>query len=250
MSDLKAPSAFREFIGSNRAVVCGQAVNLWALFFLGRGQYVSELRPLEPFVSHDIDLLGDEETFAELKKFGKWTLAIPVKPKEGQRIDLVGILQAIQPDGSTILVEIRRHVRGLNDDDLTRLTAVNIGKDETFYLMEAPYVLKGKIANYCEIPQNTPGRERQDGRHIRIMIPCVHGYITNASEIYAFGDLSKDDFLRLLRDTKDILGSGDASKVAQALGLDFTAAIPDTIFNHEDDEIRAAVAGLRRPRAR
>ncbi len=114
----QGPDAYAPFVvrPNEQAIICGQAVNLWALIYLSKAP---ELQPFQPFVSKDLDVLGNEESFAKLRSLGKWSAAALFKPKPGHpNPEVVGALRAVRPDGSEINVEIRRTVYGLAASEL------------------------------------------------------------------------------------------------------------------------------------
>jgi hypothetical protein len=124
------PEAYRDYVTREHEelIICGQAVNLWAGHYLDSAS--PELAPLHPFVSKDVDILGDEATYARMKSIGTWQVAMQIKAKNaGPLLDVVGALTAVRADGTKLAVEIRRSVHGLSGSDLERATHVE--KDGT-----------------------------------------------------------------------------------------------------------------------
>jgi len=64
--------------GEQPVVVGGQAVNIWALFYLPRIE--TELRPHAPFVSKDLDLYGSRQVIEGLAKGRGKNIAVFTMP--------------------------------------------------------------------------------------------------------------------------------------------------------------------------
>jgi hypothetical protein len=76
-------------------LVGGQAVNLWALY------YEPHTVELAPFVSRDVDVLGDRETLAALGRIaGTKPQFFPVKPPTNE----VGVVIAKDARGLPLLI--------------------------------------------------------------------------------------------------------------------------------------------------
>lgn len=141
-------------------LVGGQAVNLWALY------YDSRTADLAPFVSRDVDVLGDRETLELLGKIaGKKPQVFPMKPPSNE----VGVVVAQARDGSPLLVEVLRSVHGVTKEELlTPCYTMAIGATQV--KLPSPIALfQAKLANVADIFQDG----RQDARHVQILVKLM-----------------------------------------------------------------------------
>ena len=77
-------------------LVGGQAVNLWALY------YEDRTRELTPFVSRDVDVLGDRETLTMLATLaGTKPQFFPLRPPSNE----IGVVIAKDSNGLPLLIE-------------------------------------------------------------------------------------------------------------------------------------------------
>lgn len=233
------PLAFGRLFEGREAplIVGGQAVNLWALEFLGE---FPELKRFEPFTSHDCDLYGDTELLERLSRLTGW----PSKPsRQRSPSPVVGYLRGAAPDGSVLIVEILFTLRGLTSEEI-RQNAVALEVDGKIYRTLSPIaLLKAKVANLAELSQ----AHRQDLRHARILITCVAGYIARAHAKIESGEMSDKAFLKLLTACQEVACSRQARKVAEAHRISFRGCFPDLLHASPSERARKfAVHQIRR----
>src|SRR3954464_1402342 len=92
----RPPEDFAPLLATKEPVllVGGQAVNLWALY------YESRTAELAPFVSRDVDVLGDRDTLTSLGKVaGTKPQFFPLRPPTNE----VGVVIAKDPNGLPLL---------------------------------------------------------------------------------------------------------------------------------------------------
>ena len=97
----RSPADFAAILATEKPLflVGGQAVNLWALY------YEKRVVSLAPFVSRDVDVLGDRETLIMLAKTaGVKPQFFPLRPPTNE----VGIIIATDDHGLPLPVEIGR----------------------------------------------------------------------------------------------------------------------------------------------
>lgn len=236
----QGPAAYAPFVvrPHEQAIICGQAVNLWALIYSAKAP---ELQPFEPFVSKDLDVLGNEESYANLRSLGIWSSCVLFKPKPGQPpLEVVGALRAMRPDGTEINVEIRRTVYGLKPAELSRIADVEFN-GEGYLIMEPHACLKGKLANLADIPQD----RRQDGRHVQILTSCLRCYIEEIHDLAITGTIPAEHVQTLIRETSAVVRSTNALKAATALNLNFGNVISKEILASPNEQIRGTALRAR-----
>lgn len=192
-------------------VVGGQAVSIWAKTYVGDDL---ELQKLQPFLSKDCDLYGNADTLQALARATGWALS--ASPK-GQASPVVGFLTGKDSLGNDLSVEVLFSVKGLDERDLTKDTVVRIG--DSFYRTLSPItLLKAKLANAFELPQETPAGKRNDLKHISILIRCVAGYLREAHEKLGKGEITERGMVNMLETTLSLVESGYARRIAQIDG--------------------------------
>lgn len=149
-------------------LVGGQAVNLWALYYLDAGS------DLAPFVSRDADVLGDHDTLKLLGQItGQKPRFFPLKPPTNE----IGVVVAKDATGAPLLIEVLRSIRGASNEEL-RDPVYLFALGEKAVQVQAPspiVLLRAKIANLIEIKQ----AGRQDARHVLILVRVLTRYLSN-----------------------------------------------------------------------
>ncbi|HXC01222.1 MAG TPA: hypothetical protein VNU49_01135 [Opitutaceae bacterium] len=162
----RPPADFAPLLATDEPVllVGGQAVNLWALY------YEARTADLAPFVSRDVDVLGDRETLEALGKVaGTKPQFFPLRPPSNE----VGVVIAKDGQGLPLLIEVLRYVHGISNEEL-REPVYTIAVGGTHVQVPSPIaLLQAKIANVADIAQ----AGRQDARHVAILAQVLPAYI-------------------------------------------------------------------------
>jgi len=207
-SDAKArpPEDFADMLATPEPVllVGGQAVNLWALY------YESRTADLAPFVSRDVDVLGDRETLELLGKIaGKKPQVFPLKPPSNE----VGVVVAQAPDGSPLLVEVLRSVHGVTKEELhTPSYTMAIGAAQV-KLPSPIALLQAKLANVADLSQSG----RQDARHVLILVQLMPAYLLDIQAAVLAGRLDERKFIEILERLLAVITPMRARKVLHHL---------------------------------
>ncbi|NBB79779.1 MAG: hypothetical protein GVY36_10080 [Verrucomicrobia bacterium] len=146
-------------------LVGGQAINLWALYYEG------VTKDMAPFVSRDVDLLGDRKVLKEIAELaGLKPNYFPLKPPSNE----VGYVAPEDATGGLVVIEVLRWVNGVSGDELLKdSVTMGIGQDQVPVRLPSPvYLLKAKLANLASINQ----KGRQDGRHVMILFRLIPSY--------------------------------------------------------------------------
>jgi len=200
-------------------LVAGQAVNLWAMVYARTSE---ALVRMQPFVSRDCDLLGDTETVRRLASASGWQ---PTYSPRGAPSPVVGVLNGYDAHGRTLTVEVLSSIRGLSAEDLQSNAVVEL--DGRRYCTLTPVVLlKAKLANVIDFPQDRAGARRNDLVHVKILVPCVAGYLTDAHQHGIDGILTERGVTNLLERTLDVVASDNARRVSARYGLGFLECLP------------------------
>jgi hypothetical protein len=185
----RQPEEFAAVLATDEPLflVGGQAVNLWALYYRER------TAGLAPFVSRDVDVLGDRETLLLIGKVAG------VKPQfftKGPATNEIGVVVATSPDGRPLPVEVLRYVHGIGNEDLCRPAyTIVLGASGVTVRVPGPVaLLQAKIANLADLSQNG----RQDARHVRILAQLMPAYLADLQASMAAGRLDERGMLDLL----------------------------------------------------
>lgn len=197
-------------------LVGGQAVNLWALY------YHDKTYDLAPFVSHDIDILGDKTTLLDIaKKLKLKPHFFPMRPPTNE----IGFIISKNHTGQSIPIEVLDHIHGVKNEELQHPHySMSIGDSNTIVQVPGPIaLLKAKIANVADIPQ----KDRQDKRHVNIIIRLLSSYLSDVYSSVKNATMKERDFLNLLKKLLEIMTSEKGKKVLTHLNTDFNSVFAD-----------------------
>jgi hypothetical protein len=205
----RPPGDFAPWLATKEPVllVGGQAVNLWALY------YEARTAELAPFVSRDVDVLGDRETLAALGKLaGTKPQIFPIRPPTNE----VGVVVAKDATGQPLLIEVLRYVHGVSNEELSE-PVYTMALGETRVRVPGPIaLLQAKIANVAEIAQ----AGRQDSRHVVILARLIPAYLVDLQTAAADGRLAERTLIEFLERLLAIVTAKPARKVFDGLTLD------------------------------
>lgn len=205
----RPPDDFARLLATKEPVllVGSQAVNLWALY------YEARTAELAPFVSRDVDVLGDRETLEELAKLaGTKPQIFPMRPPTNE----VGVVIAKDAEGEPLLVEVLRYVHGVSNEEL-RAPLYTMALDETRVRVPGPIaLLKAKIANVAEIAQTGC----QDARHVVILARLMPAYLLELQAAAAEGRMDERRLIELLERLLSEITTTPATRVLTQLRLD------------------------------
>jgi hypothetical protein len=191
-------------------MVGGHAVNFWALFYFPRIK--AELRQFLPFTSKDLDFYGDIHLLDRLvKKFGG------VKRMSQPRGPVIGLVE-LEIDGVKRIVEVLHSVHGLSSKELSGASSPVLEVDQCqARVLDPVSLLKAKIHNAADFKQN----ERNDVRHVKIMLLCVREFILDALEEAKAGKLPQRNLVNLLESVREVISEAKAQRSAKLWNFDF-----------------------------
>lgn len=211
-SSPRSPEDFAFLLATKEPVllVGGQAINLWALY------YHERTKELAPFVSRDVDVLGDRETLKALGKIaGAKPQFFPLKPPSNE----IGVVVAKDPAGFPLLIEVLRYVHGVSNDEL-RETIYTLALGETHVQVPSPIaLLQAKIANVADLPQTG----RQDARHVLILAQVLPAYLEDLQKAAVAGRVDERSLIGFLERLLTVVTSEKAREVFKQLRLDASA---------------------------
>ncbi|MEZ5414398.1 MAG: hypothetical protein R3F03_08795 [Opitutaceae bacterium] len=151
-------------------VVGGQAVNLWAISYLGRK--APDLRARH-YGSKDLDVLADKKVLAHLKTIPGWVF----KPNaiRNWTDSRQGFLHGTSEDGRKLLVEVLHSVHGLDKEDLKHVETLE-HRGHQYRLLDPIVMMKAKAANVRDFKQDDIP-PRHDRQHLQLLARCVPPYL-------------------------------------------------------------------------
>lgn len=183
-------------------------MNLWALY------YYERTSDLSPFVSRDVDVLGNRETVSRIARIaGVKPQFFPMRPPTNE----VGAIIAINTDGQPLPVEVLSHLHGISNKDLHHPEyTIGIGDGGVLVRVPGPIaLLKAKIANVADLSQTG----RQDERHVRILSRLMPAYLLDVHATVTDGRIKERDMLNLLENLLTIVNSQKARRILKVLNL-------------------------------
>lgn len=188
-ADPRAPGDFAALLATPEPplLVGGQAVNLWAL------HYEERTRDLAPFVSRDVDVLGERATLAALARVaGVRAQYFPLRPPSNE----IGVVIARDPAGRPLLIEVLRYVHGVTNAELCDPTyTFALGEPGVPVRVPGPIaLLQAKLANVADLKQEG----RQDARQTLILARLLPAYLADLGRAAAAGRLEERRLLALL----------------------------------------------------
>jgi hypothetical protein len=205
----RPPRDFAPLLATKQPVllVGGQAVNLWALY------YEARIVELAPFVSRDVDVLGDRDTLKALGKLaGTKPQFFPIRPPTNE----VGVVIAKDGSGQPLLIEVLRYVHGVSNEELCE-PVYTMALGETHVRVPGPIaLLQAKIANLADLAQNG----RQDSRHVVILARLMRAYLADLQTAAAEGRMEERKLIELLERLLAAVTPKPARKVFEDLRLD------------------------------
>ena len=208
-TDPRPPGDFASLLATSEPMllVGGQAVNLWALYYGARTE------SLGPFVSRDVDVLGDRGTLEALAKLaGTKPQFFPLKPPSNE----VGVVIAKDLAGLPLLIEVLRFVHGVSNHELRNpIYTVAVGKTEV-NLPGPIALLQAKIANLADLAQVG----RQDARHVMILAKLLPAYLGDLQTAAKEGRMSERKLIDFLERLLAVITTKKVTTVLRQLRLD------------------------------
>jgi len=212
--------------GANLVVVGGQAVSIWADRYLATEP---ELRPYLPFTSKDLDVLGD---YLDLDHLAKATGFRKESAPRKLLIPSAGYLEIPRAGARPIKVEVLKRIHGVMTTEAKATALVVKHEGLRFRVLHPVILLKAKLEAAVGLPQDKPGLERQDVRHLKIMLLCVRGFLRELIMAVEIDKLPARDCLNLLEGTMALAMNRSGVKALKKHGIDWTSALPIAALEH------------------
>jgi hypothetical protein len=216
VSEATTPDEFDPIFRQGVLVVGGHAVNLWGSYYAGRGD--PRLQMFAPFISKDGDVfVRDKELARAVAASAGWKF----RDNPEARSPVLGHIYLTQKNGE-LRVDVLRSVTGLTDEDLSFTAELQFSEGRT-YLLPAPHILlKAKLANLAEHNQE----DRQDARHVQIMVACNRQYLLDAHAAVRSGAMTERDAVDYFMDALRVIRGPRSSRMDRQHDLRLASCIP------------------------
>lgn len=216
MPETTRPQDFDPIFSQGVVIVGGHAVNLWASFYADRGD--PALAGFAPFTSKDADIfLQDRDLALAVAATAGWMFRSNPEP----RSPVLGAIVMKRGDVE-LQVDVLRSVTGLTADDLAATESITFANGKSYSVPAPDVMLKAKLANLATHKQ----RERQDERHVRILIRCCAHYLADACVAAVAGSLSEREVVERFMATHRVATGQVARRLEKKFALDLSDAIP------------------------
>lgn len=213
--------------GEPYLLVGGQAVNYWAERYLS---HEPELEKLRPFTSEDIDFRGTREDVARIARQLNLTPGYPVKVA---MTALAGVIP-FQIGNLKSNIEVVRRIPGTKDS--LEALAVQAEWDGKILRVIDPVSL---LACKLELVATVPQEQRRDVLHLKMLLPCVHGFLTEFLQRVEQGEVTARDWLGPASQVLKLTTDSRARKIATKHQINWTEILPvKAIAKSRDEKIR------------
>lgn len=196
-------------------LIGGQAVNYWAERYRSAEP---ELEHFLPFASQDIDFKGARE---DVKQIAGQLGLTAVFPDTRAMTALAGIIP-LRARGMESAVEVVRLVPGVRDEQI-EASAMEADLGENRIRVLDPIWL---TANKLDLAMTISQDERQDVRHLQIMILCVRTFLKEALASADRGELPAGAWLGAVNQMYKIARSGKGKSSVKKFGIEWAKFLP------------------------
>jgi hypothetical protein len=216
----------RDSRGNPYLLIGGQAVNYWAERYLS---VETELKGFCPFMSADIDFKGNRSDVDRIAKCLNRPAHFPHK------IEMTAFAGAIpiQIGEHRANIEMVRMIPGVNEEQADA-TAVSVDWHGKLLRVLNPILL---TACKLELAFTVSQDERQDLTHLRIMIPCVRGFMRELLADVESGAQSAKGFSAAANTMWKLATSARGQRATRAQGIRWSFLPMSEIVSSQNSKI-------------
>lgn len=202
--------------GLPRVIVGGQAVNVWAERYLAAEPRLADYLP---FTSKDLDLLGDAHDLDRLAVLTGWRKRAALRRVF---IPSAGALEMPRDGQPPVKIEILKRIYGIATEDVLRTAVLVERSGLRLRVIDPITLLQAKTENAVKLPQ----ANRQDVKHMRMMMLCVRAFLGEQLAEIEAGRLAPRDYVDALERVLQVASSHTAATAARKLGIDWMETLP------------------------
>lgn len=208
------PEDFDPIFSQDVVIVGGHAVNLWASYYSARGE--KTLAAFAPFTSKDADVfVKDKELARAVAAAAGWEFRNNPEP----RSPVLGAI-IMRRGKAELQVDVLHVVTGLTEADVNTTETITFENGKSYSVPAPDVMLKAKLANLASHDQTN----RQDERHVRILVQCCTHYLSDTVAAVHTGNLSERDAIDRFMATYRTIAA--AETLDKSFSLNLESAIP------------------------
>jgi len=196
-------------------LIGGQAVNYWAERYLATEP---ELQKLIPFTSEDIDFKG---TRTDVERIAGQLKQAPVFPPKVTMTALAGAVP-IQVGRIKTNIEVVRTIPGVSTTAIEALAIEAEWAGHQIRVLDPISLLACKL----ELALTVSQEKRQDVEHLKILAPCVRGFLRELLKEVEHERLPAKGWLGAVTKIFELSKSTHGRKAAAKLKVDWHAILP------------------------
>lgn len=228
--------------GLPRIMVGGQAVNFWAEFYLEADPQLNNFRP---FQSKDLDLLGTQMDLLDLASKTGFKI---VAAENKAFIPSAGYLLMPHRNGVEVKVEILKRIYGVRTHDIQEKALEFNYRAKNIRIIDPISLLQSKVENAVGLEQKRPHGNRQDEKHMRIMMMVVRAHLRGSIKNIGQEKYGVRDCLNLHEDVISICTSNAGKQAVRMYELNWEDVFPLKELTKSNYEGLRNFAEIRWPR--
>lgn len=231
--------AVRNSNGLPYVLIGGQAVNYWAERYL---LVEPSLQELLPFTSEDIDFKGGRD---DVKRIAAQLGLVPRFPHRVEMTALAGVIPFRVGD-LTANIEVVRQIPGVSAS-IEALAIEAEWASRKIRVLDPISLLASKL----ELAANTSQKNRRDGEHLKILVPCVRAFLREFLQQAKQDTLPLSGWLGAANKVMTLTSRARSRTLAKRLGISWHNLLPldDIIRSDNEKLVRFREIRLRRWRA-
>jgi hypothetical protein len=217
----------RDTAGQPYVLIGGQAVNYWAERYLPTEPQLEKLRP---FTSEDIDFKGTRE---DVQRIAEQLGLIAGYPSTMQMTALAGVIP-FDIGGLKSNIEVVRRIPGVSGS-ANALAVEAEWNGKTIRVLDPISLLACKLELVASVPQE----KRRDVTHLKILLPCVRGFLHEFLQQVEHGQIPARHWLAAANQVLKLTTANRARKIALKHKIDWAEILPlITITKSQNEKIR------------
>jgi hypothetical protein len=226
LHDFSAVFQIRNEEGMPYILIGGQAVNYWA----ERYEPIDpDLLSLRPFTSQDIDFKGNR---ADVQRIANQLNLFPTYPRKVEMTSLAGSI-SFQIGDLKSNIEIVRSIPGIPTPATPAIEAEWEGK--SIRVLDPISLLACKL----ELARTVSQENRQDLNHLRILVPCVRGFLGELLQQVEAGNLPPRDWLKVANQVLKLTTNLGARRITSQHHIHWLEILPQAaIAKSQNAKIR------------
>jgi hypothetical protein len=205
----------RDADGLPYVLIGGQAVNYWAERYFSTEP---ELQKLLPFTSEDIDFKGGRD---DVQRIAKQLNLSPVFPRRVEMTALAGAIPFRIGDMKSN-IEVVRTVPGVSQSAVESLAIQAEWSGKQIRVLNPISLLVCKL----ELALTVKQEKRRDVEHLRILVPCVRGFLREFLKQVESGDLPVKGWLGAVNQILKTVSKARGRRASKRFEIDWSETLP------------------------